>query len=224
MGNVCHSDERDMEVQDSYSFKGNALQKSAKEDSTAFGLRNQIGKIIINNFWIYFRKIKTNLHFNFSHRSLATPTNQMNTIANQSTVDSLPPFTPKQGNGESVNNIPLPDTIYKYSDESTYQGKLDEQGKRTGYGVSVTQQGDVYQGDWVGNKPHGNGRFVRFNGDYYQGEFSNGYPHGRGIAKEGKNSIMYEGEWKNGTKSGQGKETCPDGSYYEGKLVSNTFF
>lgn len=83
--------------------------------------------------------------------------------------------------------------------------------------MSVTQEGDMYKGDWKNNKPDGVGRFVRYNGDYYQGEFSNGMPHGKGMSKEGGSGITYEGTWDYGVKNGPGIEKCPDGSNYKGK-------
>ena len=96
---------------------------------------------------------------------------------------------------------------------------MTEEGERTDYGVSVTEQGDVYKGHWKKDKPDGLGYFIRYNGDYYEGLFKEGLPHGLGSSKEGASGSVYKGSWELGHKSIQGTETYPDGCTYKG-----TFF
>jgi len=143
----------------------------------------------------------------------------MNKIADTNALEELPAFAPLSRPQDMVDNIRLPPKVYKFPDESTYQGGINDNDEREGFGLNVTTEGDFYRGDWKGNKPNGLGRFVRFNGDYYQGGFEDGKPHGQGIGKEGSNGIKYTGDWVYGMKTGYGREDCPDGSFFEGKNI-----
>ena len=37
-----------------------------------------------------------------------------------------------------------------------------------------------YEGDWINNKPEGNGKYILENGEYYIGQYKNGFFHGKG--------------------------------------------
>ena len=54
-------------------------------------------------------------------------------------------------------------------------------------------------------------RIVSPNGDVYVGEIVSGKPHGQGTFTS-PNGYKYEGEWKDGKPVGQGTEIFPDGS------------
>ena len=54
-------------------------------------------------------------------------------------------------------------------------------------------------------------RIVSPNGDVYVGEEMSGKPHGQGTFTS-PNGYKYEGEWKDGEQVGQGTEIFPDGS------------
>lgn len=58
--------------------------------------------------------------------------------------------------------------------------------------------GNVYKGDYLNGKRHGNGLLVYANGDSYKGEFHFDLPHGRGkyISNDGGN--IYKGIWNKG--------------------------
>nr|GMC93136.1 phosphatidylinositol 4-phosphate 5-kinase 1-like [Ipomoea batatas] len=56
----------------------------------------------------------------------------------------------------------------------------------------VLPNGDLYTGTFLGNLPHGNGKYLWADG------------------------CMYEGEWRRGTASGNGKFSWPSGATYEG--------
>ena len=141
----------------------------------------------------------------------------MNPVARPEINDELKDFEVISENKRLSNGLKIDPKVHTFEDGSTYVGGIDSEGKRNGYGVSVTKAGDVYRGDWVNDKPHGNGRFIRWNGDYYQGGFKNGMPHGLGIAREGKSGIVYEGDYIDGKKIGNVKSTYPDSGYYIGK-------
>lgn len=154
-------------------------------------------------------------------RSVKTETpevvTKMNEIAKPLVNNELPDFEVLSEGKKLSNTLTLNTKVHKFHDDSTFMGTINDEGHRTGYGISVTKTGDVYRGDWLKDKPHGNGRFIRWNGDYYQGGFQNGMPHGLGISREGKSGVVYDGEYVNGTKIGNVKATYPDGGYYVGK-------
>lgn len=78
--------------------------------------------------------------------------------------------------------------------------------------------GGGYEGEWVQDKRHGQGKLVLPSGNVYKGDFVNGAMHGLGImvyVKGGK----YEGEWAQDEKNGKGKLIFPTGGTYEGEFV-----
>jgi len=60
-------------------------------------------------------------------------------------------------------------------------------------------------------------RIVSPNGDVYVGEIVSGKPHGQGT-RTFTNGWKYEGEWKDGTEHGQGSLTFRDGGKYVGEF------
>ncbi len=52
-------------------------------------------------------------------------------------------------------------------------------------------------------------------GNVYEGNFKDDKPHGKGIMiyTDGR---VYEGDWVEGKRHGKGKTTCPDGKVEEG--------
>ena len=104
----------------------------------------------------------------------------------------------------------------------------------------VSPNGDVYVGEVMSGKPHGQGTRTFTNGDKYVGEYKNGlmdgqgtgtYPDGSKYVGEWKDDKMngqgtytfssggsYVGEWKDGKMTGQGKETYPSGDKYVGEF------
>lgn len=63
--------------------------------------------------------------------------------------------------------------------------------------------GDMYDGEMLDGKPHGNGVF-HSPGLIYEGEWKNGLKHGKGALKY-HNGDQLVGEWKDGVKIGQGQ-------------------
>ncbi len=72
-----------------------------------------------------------------------------------------------------------------------------------------------YEGEWKGEKPHGNGKIVFCFGAIYEGEWKDGKPDGKGKLNHFFKYI-YEGQWKDGKKDGEGKMTFFNGEFYEG--------
>ena len=75
----------------------------------------------------------------------------------------------------------------------------------------VSPNGDVYVGEEMSGKPHGQGTRTFTNGDKYVGEWKDGKEHGQGTFTF-PNGKKYVGEWKEGRKDGQGTDIFPDGS------------
>jgi hypothetical protein len=85
--------------------------------------------------------------------------------------------------------------------------------RHSGKGTINYDKGDVYEGEFRDNEPHGIGKMTYKDGRVsegiwenekivYEGELADGKPHGKGkwIYPDG----TYEGEWKNGEAHGKG--------------------
>jgi hypothetical protein len=92
----------------------------------------------------------------------------------------------------------------------------------------VLPNGDVYEGKWLDNKMHGQGKLVSASTrDTYHGEFDQGLKHGNGVESYWNGMGQYEGPFQRGTRHGVGIFTWPDGhqdlwSYVNGKKVAGT--
>lgn len=83
-----------------------------------------------------------------------------------------------------------------------------------------TETDGKYTGSRVDGKKSGTGKYVWNNGDVYEGEFSNDLMHGTGkltIVGQG----TYEGEFVQGKKSGEGTFTFANGDVYKGDWVDD---
>ena len=64
--------------------------------------------------------------------------------------------------------------------------------------------GEIYEGYWIQNRPHGKGKQKLKNGSVYEGEFKNGSKDGFGrFSQSGKE--VYEGQWSGDKPHGKGK-------------------
>jgi hypothetical protein len=75
--------------------------------------------------------------------------------------------------------------------------------------------GSSYTGEFMNDKPNGNGILTTVDGDRLEGSFLNGLLNGFGTFT-GVNGSVFEGEWKNGNREGLGKYTIPSKSSYNG--------
>lgn len=80
-------------------------------------------------------------------------------------------------------------------DNGTYTGYFKD-GKRSGYGVYVWNDGLKYEGNWENDKQEGLGKYLFTNGSYYFGEMRRGLQDGYGI--EVAFGVMYPGIWELG--------------------------
>jgi hypothetical protein len=84
-------------------------------------------------------------------------------------------------------------------------------------GTYVYEDGTTYSGDWMSNKPHGQGNLIYPSGDKYSGSFKNGKMHGHGTYTY-ENGDMYAGDWKEGIISGNGVFSWANGDNYFGEF------
>ena len=87
-------------------------------------------------------------------------------------------------------------------------------------GVQPLTGGDVYVGEFRGDKRNGQGTLTYAGGNRYVGEFRDGSFHGQGtfffLADGPARGDRYEGEFKDGKRNGQGSYIHADGSRYVG--------
>ena len=83
-----------------------------------------------------------------------------------------------------------------------YNGSLDENNQRHGYGVEVFTTRDVYIGQYRNGRFNGTGRLC-YQGRYYEGTFRNDVLHGFGTCQY-RNGSVYQGYWQNGLRHGRG--------------------
>lgn len=89
-------------------------------------------------------------------------------------------------------------------------------------GTIVFSNGDVYEGDIVDGKPHGNGTCTYKNGDVYEGEWEDGRRNGFGTMKctcDNGYVYQYRGAWVDDEQHGYGTVTGANGDVYEGEMV-----
>jgi S1-C subfamily serine protease len=87
--------------------------------------------------------------------------------------------------------------------------------------VQALSGGDVYVGEFRGDKRNGQGTLTFAGGNRYVGEFRDGSFHGQGVlyflADGPARGDRYEGEFKAGKRDGQGTYTHADGGRYVGQ-------
>jgi S1-C subfamily serine protease len=76
--------------------------------------------------------------------------------------------------------------------------------------------GDVYAGEWLDDKRHGQGTDTFANGHRYTGGFADGRRHGSGTYTF-PNGERYVGEWRNGEREGVGANIFPSGERHVGE-------
>jgi len=105
-----------------------------------------------------------------------------------------------------------------YENGSVYNGQT-RNGTRHGHGLwkGRTVQ---YEGEWVDDQEHGEGRQTRVDGSIYEGQFKHGRFSGRG-RMSWSTKQTYEGQYENDLRHGIGRFTWPDGRIYDGQWVKD---
>lgn len=86
-------------------------------------------------------------------------------------------------------------------------------------GLRVLPNGDVYEGEFEGNLPHGHGLLTYYNGSIYSGAFQRGKKHGFGSYRWSDGNV-YKGNWENGAMHGTGVMTYSEGGSYSGSFFA----
>lgn len=72
-------------------------------------------------------------------------------------------------------------------------------GMKTGFGKMIFPNGDIYEGEWLEDKIHGEGSYTyKKSGDIYSGSWSNGKKCGQGRYEYAADSSQLVGEWVDG--------------------------
>lgn len=156
--------------------------------------------------------------------------------------------------GDLVNGKPHGTGQLTFSKDTIYNGEFAN-GKINGtgiinYGKDIFEKDCIIEGIWKDNKLiNGKGRYAFPEGDIYDGDWLNNAPHGQGwqymgvdhkgesciiggIWKDNKcisgkgrykygDGIIYDGDWINGKKSGQGTLYFPDGRIVSGHFIGD---
>jgi len=100
----------------------------------------------------------------------------------------------------------------------TYEGDLNPDGQRHGFGVLLCDNGNSYEGEWKKDKRDGLGIARYSSGDVYDGQWQRGKRQGHGVMYI-EAGDTYIGSWNNGLKHGAGTYHWADGevdvSWYE---------
>lgn len=82
---------------------------------------------------------------------------------------------------------------------STYEGTVNSNNERHGWGVYQVIFGGRYEGEWRNGFKHGQGTsYYKNNKIQYEGEWEGGEPHGFGKVYNTNGKLLYEGPWKGG--------------------------
>ena len=105
----------------------------------------------------------------------------------------------------------------------TYEGDLNAEGQRHGFGVLLCDNGNSYEGEWKKDKRDGLGVARYSSGDVFDGQWHRGRRQGHGIMYI-EAGDTYIGSWNNGLKHGAGTYHWADGEvdvswYQEDKRV-----
>jgi hypothetical protein len=101
----------------------------------------------------------------------------------------------------------------------SYDG-LWKNGQMNGKGIYLFEDGYTYEGYFVNNRQHGEGRAEYPDNRYYEGGWKYGKFDGKGFYNTSE-GLSYDGEYSLGKRHGYGKLIFPSGMYYEGEFMNN---
>eukprot|EP01038_Epipyxis_sp_PR26KG_P004420 gene4420-6249_t len=86
--------------------------------------------------------------------------------------------------------------------------------------IQIAKEKDVFNGDWMDSKRHGEGAMTYSNGNVYNGDWIDGKRHGKGVMIYSDGNV-YNGVWINDKKNGKGVYTYSDGDMYDGDWIND---
>ena len=101
-----------------------------------------------------------------------------------------------------------------------YDGDVNCDEERHGYGKCVWDDGTYYVGDWRNDEMNCQGELVFASGDYYKGSFQDGEFNGYGYFRY-SNGNTYEGYWSHDDWHGSGKLIQSNGVEVEGNWMDH---
>ncbi len=108
-----------------------------------------------------------------------------------------------------------PDKVVEAEDESFYYyGELDDKGRRSGFGRTVTSSGrTAYEGSYLDDKRTGIGSYYYKDGSLcYTGEWKENSRSGVGVGRSSKDGSIHVGVWEDNRPKGSGARLSADGS------------
>ena len=108
--------------------------------------------------------------------------------------------------------IPYGKGITVYENGNKYEGEYVN-GKRQGFGVYTFADGEKYEGEWDRDQQHGSGKYYyrdSYN-HYYDGQWDHDYMHGHGVIYYA-NADKFEGDFSLDEREGKGCFTFADGT------------
>ena len=95
----------------------------------------------------------------------------------------------------------------------TYYGELDDNGNRSGYGRTLTDQGrTAYEGMYRNDKRSGKGAYFYKDGTLcYSGDWSENVRHGVGVGVSARDGSIHIGRWVNNKPEGNGVRMSAEG-------------
>jgi hypothetical protein len=100
---------------------------------------------------------------------------------------------------------------------SVFTGEM-RNGRPSGTGHLVTNEGLIYEGAWRDGRANGNGHLKLPSGEEYWGSFREGIAEGQGREFDVTGEV-FEGTFRTGLRHGNGKTKLPSGFSYESNWV-----
>mmetsp|Transcript_38025 Transcript_38025/g.98405 ORF Transcript_38025/g.98405 Transcript_38025/m.98405 type:complete len:481 (-) Transcript_38025:163-1605(-) len=110
-------------------------------------------------------------------------------------------------------------TTHVYPNGEVYAGEWNGN-RRHGWGIQVWPDGSKYEGEWGDDCCDGMGRFRQPEGVTYEGQWQAGRVHGHGVCISADGS-RYAGQWQDDLQHGRGVEKWPNGAMYDGQYVAS---
>lgn len=124
----------------------------------------------------------------------------------------------KQGHGIYIWMGPTSEEDETPVEKARYEGGYKD-GLKHGYGRMKYPNGDLYEGEWVENKMHGEGTYTyKKANDIYSGAWQDGLKHGEGTYEFGADSSLMVGQWEKGELK-HGKWVLRGAGVYEGDFL-----